>query len=101
MRVRVIGDRLVTELFALAGIRGEAVQTAEEVGAAIDRCIGDSGVGVILVTSSMANKLGDRFKKYLQRRKLPLVLRIPDRENREGSAGEIREYLQKTLGIRL
>ena len=56
---------------------------------------------MVLVGSSYAARMGPAFRAYLQRRKLPMVLQVPDRQDEAGCAKEIREHLQKTLGIRL
>ena len=101
MNMRLIGDRLSVELFRLAGVSGETPDTPEAVKGSIDTLLQDPDVGVILVTNSLAKKVGGEFRKYIERRKLPLVLRIPDRRDREGQITELREYLQRTLGIKL
>ena len=101
MKVRVIGDQLLVGLFRVAGVPGVAPLTPEAIEAAVEAYLAEAEVGVVLVGSSLAAQIGTKFREYLQRRKLPLVLRIPDRRDQEGCAGEIREYLQRTLGIRL
>ena len=101
MKIRLVGDRVSVEFFRMAGITGESPEGPNAISSAIDRYVAEPDVGVVLVTSSQAAELGDRFRDYLQRRRLPIVLRIPDRESREGAAGEIRQYLQERLGVRL
>lgn len=101
MKIRLVGDKLSVELFRIAGIPGKTAETAETVHENINRFMQEDGVGIVLVSSSCAAKLGNEFRTYIQRRKLPLVLRIPDRFRREGDAAEIKEYLQRSLGIRL
>ncbi|MBN1673383.1 MAG: hypothetical protein JXR37_20225 [Kiritimatiellae bacterium] len=101
MKVRVVGDKLLVALFRIAGVRGASPASAAEATAAIEAYLEEPGVGVVLVGSSLATLMGAAFREYLQRRRLPMVLRIPDRRDREGCAGEIRGYLQRTLGVRL
>jgi len=101
MKVRVVGDRLLVEMFRLVGVSGATPEPSEDAAKVIDRCLGEPDVGVVLVGSSYASRMGTAFRRYLQRRKLPMVLRIPDRQDREGCADEIRDHLQKTLGIKL
>lgn len=101
MKVRLVGDKLSLELFGVAGIPGRCPQTAAETREAIEEFSRDREVGVVLVTSSRAALLGSEFKPYLLRRKLPLVLRIPDRQDQEGGVDEIKNTLQSSLGIRL
>lgn len=101
MKVRVVGDNLLVGLFRVSGIAGTTPLSPEDTAAAIDGYLAEPDVGVVLVGSSHAAQMGGKFREYLQRRKLPMVLRIPDREDQEGCAEEIRDYLQRTLGIRL
>jgi vacuolar-type H+-ATPase subunit F/Vma7 len=96
-----VGDKLLVEMFRLAGIPGSTPSSPETTAEAIESCLREPDVGVVLVGSSYASRMGTTFRRYLQRRGLPMVLRIPDRHDRAGCAGEIREHLQKTLGIRL
>lgn len=100
MRICVVGDEILVWLFRLAGVTG-ATPAAASAAAVIDGYLADPGVGVVLVGSSVARAMGAAFRPYLQRRKPPLVLRIPDRGDQTGSADELRDYLQRTLGIRL
>ena len=101
VNVRVVGDRLSIAFFGMAGISGSSPESAEEIEAAINGYLAEPDVGLVLVTNSLAGRLGARFRHYLQRRTLPLVLSIPDRDDRQGAAEEIKVYLQRTLGIRL
>lgn len=101
MKVRVIGDKLLVGLFQMAGVRGTTPATPAAARTAIDNYLTDPEIGVVLVGSSYAAGIGEAFRDYLQRRKLPMVLRIPDREDQAGCVDEIRDYLQRTLGIRL
>lgn len=101
MKMRVVGDKLSLQLYQLAGISGESPEEADEIVAAIDRFTAEPEVGVVLVTSSRVSKIGDRFNSYLERKKLPVVLQIPDFYDKQGGTDKIRKYLQKTLGIRM
>jgi len=101
VKVRLVGDRVSVEFFRMAGIAGETPKGPQAISSAIDRFVAEPDVGVVLVASSLAAELGGRFGQYLQRRRLPIVLRIPDRESREGAVSEIRQYLQQTLGVRM
>lgn len=101
MKIRLLGDRLSLEMFGMVGITGESPVEVDDIERTLEKFMDEPDVGVVLITNSRAKKLGTGFHKYIERRKLPLVLRIPDRHDSEGQAGELREYLQKTLGIRL
>lgn len=101
MQIRVIGNKLFVEAFRLVGISGiipDSIDTTENV---IQGLLEEPDVAVILVSSSYAKSMGSRFRPYLERRKLPMVLSIPDRYEQEGFAQELRNHLQTTLGIRV
>jgi vacuolar-type H+-ATPase subunit F/Vma7 len=101
MKLRVVGDRLLVELFQLAGVAGRTPESPEAAGTVIDDYLADPEIGAVLVGSSVAARMGPAFRPYLRRRGLPMVLRVPDREDQTGGADEIRDYLQRSLGIRL
>ncbi|MBM4148277.1 MAG: hypothetical protein FJ224_04470 [Lentisphaerae bacterium] len=101
MKVRVVGEHLLVEMFRMLGAAGRTPEGADETDAAIRAYLDEAEVGVILVGGSHAALLGPAFRKYVQRRDLPVVLPVPDRTDRRGCADEIRAHLQKTLGIRL
>ncbi len=101
MKIRVVGDKLLVGLFQLSGVSGSTPATPDDTATVIDEYLADPEIGVVLVGSSYAAQMGAAFRPYLQRRKLPLVLRLPDRDDQAGCADEIRAYLQKSLGIRL
>jgi vacuolar-type H+-ATPase subunit F/Vma7 len=88
-------------LFRMSGIQGMTPASAEDAVAAVEAYLAEPEVGVVLVGSSHAAGMGTAFRGYLQRRSLPMVLRIPDRQDQEGCVEEIRGYLQRTLGIKV
>jgi vacuolar-type H+-ATPase subunit F/Vma7 len=92
---------VLVEMFRLAGARGASPEGEGPTAEAIDGFLAEPDVGVVLVGSSHATLLGNAFRQYLRRRKLPVVLPVPDRRDQRGCAAEIREHLQRTLGIRL
>ena len=101
MKVRVVGESVLVDMFRILGATGKSPDGAEDTDAAIRSFIEEPGVGLVLVGGSHAALLGQRFRSYVQRRELPVVLPVPDRREQKGCAAEIREYLQRTLGIRL
>lgn len=101
MQVRVIGNRLSVEAFRLVGISGIIPDSIDMTENVIQGLLEKPDVAVILVSSSYAKSMGNRFRPYLERRNLPMVLAIPDRHEQEGYAEELRAQLQKTLGMRV
>jgi vacuolar-type H+-ATPase subunit F/Vma7 len=101
VKIRVVGDRVLVDLFRMAGVPGRTPEGESDTAAAVDSFIAEPGVGVVLVGGTHAAALGAKFRAYVQRRKLPAVLPVPDRRDDRGCAAEIKEYLQRTLGIRL
>ena len=101
MKVRVVGNNLLVGLFRISGVPGTTPDSVQDTEEAIKGYLAEPEVGVVLVGSSHAARMGASFRDYLQRRTLPMVLRIPDRDDQEGCAEEIRGYLQRTLGIKV
>lgn len=101
MKLRVIGDDTFVELMNLFGVKGASPKEPSEIFEVIQNYCNDSEVGIVLVQSSYAAKLGDRWRLFFMRRQLPLVIQIPDKHQHRGIADEIRDYLGSRLGIRL
>jgi vacuolar-type H+-ATPase subunit F/Vma7 len=101
MKVRVVGDRLLVDMFRVLGVAGRTPGNEEETETAIRGFMEEPGVGLVLVGGTHAAMLGPRFRDYVQRRELPVVLPVPDRGEQKGCAAEIKEYLQRALGVRL
>jgi vacuolar-type H+-ATPase subunit F/Vma7 len=88
-------------MFRVLGAAGVTPGTAEETAQAIQGFVDDPEVGAVLVGGTHAAMLGPRFGEFVQRRTLPMVLPVPDRREQKGCAAEIRDYLKRTLGVRL
>lgn len=101
MKIRVVGDQILVDMFRILGASGKSPEGADETDSTIKSFLSEPDVGLILVGGSHAALLGAKFKNYLQRKELPVVLPVPDRREQKGCADEIREYLQRSLGIRL
>ena len=96
MRFYLISDNADTLVgMRLAGIDGELVHDAQSVEDAVNRCLADEEVGIILITRPLCELCGD----FITQTK-PLIVEIPDRHGSQGS-DSIARYVRDTIGIKI
>ncbi len=100
MRIVVIGDESVVQGFALVGVEGEVVHTADEVRAALARWMAASDVGLVLITSDVASLVRAEVDDLKLHSLEPLVVEIPGSGETQPRTG-VRALVEQTLGIRL
>jgi V/A-type H+/Na+-transporting ATPase subunit F len=77
MKIFVIADPQTVLAFALAGIKGRAVHSADEVAPAL-RSIDRKEVGLLLITETLAENHRETIEQMLLERTGPLIVEIPD-----------------------
>ena len=79
MKFFVIGDEDTVLGFSLAGIDGEAVNEAEEAKASLEKAFKMEGLGIIVITERVAEKIRSLVDQYIYKTTFPLIIEIPDR----------------------
>ena len=95
MRFYLISDNADTLVgMRLAGIDGELVHDAQSVEDAVNRCLADEEVGIILITRPLCELCGDFITQ---------TKRSYDKPDRHGSQGSdsIARYVRDTIGIKI
>ncbi len=77
MKIFVIADPLTVLAFALAGIKGQAVHSAEEV-ASLLRTLDRNKVGLVLITEALAECSRESIEQMILEPGGMLILEIPD-----------------------
>ena len=101
MKLLVIGSAPAVWGFSLAGVRGEIVETEEELDAALARSREDDDIGIVLITSDIVDLARERLSNLMARSEVPLVVEIPGPGGPSENRASIHETLRRTLGIRL
>ncbi|MBO6164058.1 MAG: V-type ATP synthase subunit F [Lachnospiraceae bacterium] len=102
MRMFLISDNHDTQTgMRLAGVEGVVVHTREELRQALESAIADPENGVILLTEKFGREFPDLIDDVRLKRKLPLLIEIPDRHGTGRSADFITSYVNEAIGLRL
>ncbi|HOV47288.1 MAG TPA: V-type ATP synthase subunit F [Anaerolineae bacterium] len=100
MRLQVIGHQDAVWGFALVGVPGCIVTTAEELHAALDAALADATVGIIMVTDDVAALARERIET-LKVQPAPLLIEIPGPAGPRPDALSVSATLQRTLGVKI
>ena len=80
MRFYLISDNVDTQKgMRLAGIEGIVVHDRNDVLNAIDSCLLDNTLGIILLTEKLAALIPFRLDEMRRKGHLPLIVVVPDR----------------------
>ncbi len=101
MRMRVVGAEAAVRGFALAGVNGEVVTTAEELHTVLNATLKDDNVGIILVTEDVASLDRDWIDELKVRSTVPLLVEIPGPGGRSPDHPTLGEVVRRTTGVRL
>lgn len=101
MKAFVIGNENAVLGFSLVGVDGRVVHDSAEVEAALDSCLADKTIALVLVTSDVATLAGERMEKLQVTSVLPLVAEIPGEQGHETRADSLKELVQRAVGVHL
>ena len=101
MKVLVIGHPNAVLGFSLAGVRGQAVATAEEAQRALERALDDRELGIILVTQDVARLIQTRMDDLKLHSTIPLVVEIPSPQGVAPDEPSLSEVVLRAIGIKL
>ena len=100
MRYHVIADEDTVLGFALAGVEGTEVSSAQEAESAFDTVIGGDA-GIVIMTEDVADLIRDRVDTYVFSEQFPLLLEIPGPEGQRPDKPRIRELVNQAIGMNL
>ncbi|MCL5263919.1 MAG: V-type ATP synthase subunit F [Chloroflexi bacterium] len=98
LKVFVIGERDTVLGFSLIGVDGMATDDADVAVQKLDDLLADPSVGIVLVTSEIANRIMPVIENRKALATLPLILEIPDRLSRPAKA-PLRDLVRRALGV--
>jgi vacuolar-type H+-ATPase subunit F/Vma7 len=97
----VIGSEDAVWGFALAGVRGQVVTTAEELNRALDTTLAEEKTDIVLVTEDVADLARQRVDTLKIRSTRPLVVEIPGPAGPNPDRPPLSEVIRKTIGVRI
>ncbi len=100
MRTYVIGNEDCVLGFSLVGVEGRIVRNAGELETALQTCLADKTIGLLLITSDIARFARERVDGLKLSSLAPLVVEIPGAQ-KEAAGPSFREFVQRAVGISL
>jgi vacuolar-type H+-ATPase subunit F/Vma7 len=94
-----IADEDTVRGFRLAGVAGEVVETAAQTMAALDRAVGQSDCGIVILTQDVAAAIRERVAALRIERECPLIVEIPGPAGPRRDQKSVREFVQTAVGI--
>ena len=101
MKLLVVGSQDAVWGFALAGVHGQIVRTAEELNHALDAALADQEIGLVLVTEDVANLARQRVDTLMVRSTVPLVVEIPGPAGPRPDRPPLSDVLRRTIGVKI
>ncbi len=102
MKIYVISDNTDTLTgMRLAGIDGVLAHSKEELHAALQTCVSDKSIGILLLTEKFSVLYPELVKSYKLNHKLPLFVDIPDRHGTGRKPNFITDYVNEAIGLKL
>lgn len=100
MKTYVIGNEDAILGFSLVGIQGHAVRNSAELEAALQACLADKAIGLLLITGDVAQFARERIDALRLSSLAPLVVEIPGGQG-EAPGLSFREFVQRAVGVSL
>jgi V/A-type H+-transporting ATPase subunit F len=101
MQMLVVGHPEAVQGFALVGVRGKAVQTRDQVNAALDEALQMPNVGIVLVTQDAAALIEERMEQLRLRSTVPLIVEIPGPGGVREDRPPLNELIRRAIGVRI
>ncbi|MBL7140258.1 MAG: V-type ATP synthase subunit F [Planctomycetes bacterium] len=101
MKFYCIADADTVRGFRLAGVPGEAVDSAAEASDALARAARRPEVGIVILTDRVATDIRDEVEALRLGQSRPLVVEVPGPDGPMPGRKTLREFVQEAVGIRI
>jgi V/A-type H+-transporting ATPase subunit F len=95
----VIADARSLLAFRLAGLPGGAAADGAEARQLLSRALGETGVGLILITERLAREIQREVDEVRREGRPPLILEIPDLKGPLPAGQSLLDRLRSLMGI--
>jgi len=85
----------------LAGVDGVVIHSKKHLKQQLDKAIADKSIGVLLITEKFSREFPEIIDDVKLKRKLPLIVEIPDRHGTGRKPDFITAYVNEAIGIKL
>lgn len=102
MKMYLISDNVDTYTgMRLAGVDGVVVHERGELYEALQNVIKDKEVGIVLLTEKFGREFPEIIDDIKLKRKMPLLVEIPDRHGTGRKKDFIISYVNEAIGLKL
>ena len=102
MKMYLISDNVDTYTgMRLAGVDGVVVHERGELYEALQNVIKDKEVGIVLLTDKFGREFPEIIDDIKLKRKMPLLVEIPDRHGTGRKKDFITSYVNEAIGLKL
>lgn len=102
MKMYLISDNVDTYTgMRLAGVDGVVVHERGELYEALQNVIKDKEVGIVLLTEKFGREFPEIIDDIKLKRKIPLLVEIPDRHGTGRKKDFITSYVNEAIGLKL
>lgn len=101
MKFFCIADEDTVRGFRLAGIAGQAVNTAEQAATALAAAMAQADCAIIIMTEQVAAGIRLSVEAIRLERDRPLIVEIPGPEGPLPGRKSLRQFVQEAVGIRV
>lgn len=102
MKMFLISDNIDTHTgMRLAGVEGVIVHEKIEVQEALDKCLEDREIGIVMITEKLGKLVADEIDDIKLKYPLPLVVEIPDRHGTGRTPDSITRYVREAIGLKI
>lgn len=101
MKVMIIGHPIAVQGFALVGVQGQAVTSADEANKALDEALSSEDIGIILITEDVSALIESRMDHLRLHSTVPLVVEIPGPEGTNPDQPSLNAVIQRAIGVKL
>ena len=85
----------------LAGVDGIVVHEREELYEALTNAMNNKELGIVLLTEKLGKEFPDIIDEMKLKRKMPLLVEIPDRYGTGRKKNFITSYVNEAIGLKL
>jgi V/A-type H+-transporting ATPase subunit F len=85
----------------LAGVDGVVIHSKKHLKLQLDKAIADKSIGIILITEKFTKEFPDLVDDVKLKRRLPLIIEIPDRHGTGRKPNFITDYINEAIGLKL
>ncbi|MFV0528250.1 MAG: V-type ATP synthase subunit F [Lachnospiraceae bacterium] len=102
MQIYLISDNIDTYTgMRLAGVDGVVIHTRDELKTALETCIANKEIGIILLTERFGREFPELIDDVKLNHKTPLIIEIPDRHGTGRRPDFITAYVNEAIGLKL